>query len=391
MFVELALTISSSALTSVLVDEKLNVLKVLIVSVTARDSASATGQLIETLFEILEPITTLSLHAGHPSADQRHPQLLFKRNRLYSVYKAVKEFNPDVFYVRPALKPLSFNLFAFFMILALGSRVILHVMDDEANDKTNGGFFSRFSFSCYLRWLIRRADKIFTISPAMSEAFSERYGCDSQPLSNIPSVRPPTEISRIQRSEKVKIGYFGSLDVRMNLRCVEEICTVVDKLNNAELSIDLDIFTRPMYQAWADAKFRFKYTKLNTYVAPEEYLDTLRAYDVLLIAYNFDPVSIEYCKFSIANKLADYLSVGVPVLVVGPAEIETVAHCKQHEIGTTISKGYPTLEQDILGYVSMLRSGEVTRPGMWERHREALRLDFAVNEWRSAFRMADST
>ena len=49
MFVELALTISSSALTSVLVDEKLNVLKVLIVSVTARDSASATGQLIDSI------------------------------------------------------------------------------------------------------------------------------------------------------------------------------------------------------------------------------------------------------------------------------------------------------------------------------------------------------
>ena len=117
----------------------------------------------------------------------------------------------------------------------------------------------------------------------------------------------------------------------------------------------------------------------------------MREYDALLIAYNFDVDSVEYCRFSIANKLADYLSVGIPILIVGPETIETVTHCRHHEIGSTISNGYPMLEQDIVRYVSQLRSGEALRPGMWERHRRALQLDVAINEWRSVFRISDSS
>lgn len=373
------------------VEEKLNTVRVLIISVTARGSASATGQLIETLFETLTPISTLSLHSGHTSVSQLHPQLLFKRNRLYSVYKAVKNFQPDVFYVRPALKPLVFNFFAFVLISVFNPKLIVHVMDDEANDKTNGGLFRRFLFSHYLRWLLRRADKVFSISPGMREAFLDRYSCDSQPLSNIPVIRPSASTKRLRLRGEIKIGYFGSLDVRMNLRCVDEICAVVDKLNNTELSVELDIFTRPIYQEWAKAGFRFKHTKIHPYVPLDSYFDILRDYDALLIAYNFDPVTVEYCRFSIANKLADYLSVGVPTLVVGPEAIETVAHCKRHEIGTTISNGYKVLEEEIGRFVNQLKRGEVQQSGMEERHRDALGLDVALDEWRSAFKAVDSS
>ncbi|MCR9260195.1 MAG: hypothetical protein NXH95_10765 [Pseudomonadaceae bacterium] len=372
-----------------LVDKDHAPVRVLIVSVTARDSASATGQLIQTLFETLEPIETLSLYAGYPSVNQQYRQVLFKRNRLFSAYQAIKEFNPDVVYVRPSLKPLSFNFFALFVILTLSSRIVLHIMDDESNDTTNGGFLSRFSFSLYLRWLIHRSDKIFTISPGMSAAFFERYGCDSQPLSNI--LRPGLPVGKriFKQNEKIKIGYFGSLDIRMNLRCVEETCATLDKLNSIGYSISLDVFTRPMYLEWANSNLCFENTSFHSYVPSEKYFEILRTYDVLLIAYNFDPVSIEYCRFSIANKLADYLGAGVPILVVGPDAIETVAHCKQNEIGTTISSGYSMLERDISRYLERLQAGGASQSGMWERHNRALGLKSAMDAWHSAFRAVD--
>ena len=77
--------------------------------------------------------------------------------------------------------------------------------------------------------------------------FEERYDIVSRPLFNFPTseLSPSTNLPR--NSKNLKIGYFGSLDVRMNQRCIEEICKVVDGLNARDCSVSLDIYTRKMY------------------------------------------------------------------------------------------------------------------------------------------------
>lgn len=58
----------------------------------------------------------------------------------------------------------------------------------------------------------------------------------------------------------------------------------------------------------------------------KNYAAWLRAADVLLIAYNRDPESVRYVRYSMANKLPEFLASGAALLVDGPLEVATVRY-----------------------------------------------------------------
>ena len=359
--------------------------RVLIVSITARGSANATGQLIDTLFGFVEGVETLSLHAGHANDSDEHAQIRFSMRTVWSVWKCIYAFRPEIVYVRPTLKPFALSVFTWVLIVTRSPKVIVHIMDDEANDRTHGGTCKRYLFSKYLGWLLRSAAQVFTISPGMSQVFRERYRIESQPLSNFTEPETYGALRLPKDVRNLKVGYFGSMDARMNLACIEKVCHALESIDRDSFDVSFDIYTRPMYKQSTEANFDFLKTRVFEYVPAEEYERTLQSYDVLLIGYNFDNISIEYCRYSIANKLADYINACIPILVVGPDEVETVSLCKKYGIGTTLSNGYVSLNEDVLAYLEWLCSGDFPLDNYVVRHRDALQLEQAFNSWTSVF------
>src|SRR3546814_20426156 len=60
-------------------------------------------------------------------------------------------------------------------------------------------------------------------------------------------------------------------------------------------------------------------------VPEDEYERTLSEADALLIAYNFDPASIGYIGYSLANQMPECLASGAPLIAYGPRDVATIA------------------------------------------------------------------
>src|SRR5690606_22828662 len=81
-----------------------------------------------------------------------------------------------------------------------------------------------------------------------------------------------------------------------------------------------------------------------------DYLDALATSDLNLICYNFDERSVDYVRYSLANKLPELLATRVPFFAIG-----------HHDIGTMqvlADAGYPFLANgtdyaldDVVGFV----------------------------------------
>ena len=358
--------------------------RILIASMTAMGSMTATGQLISRIFGLLPSVDVVSLHAGHASDDSAAMQIAFRVDGIRKILRQVRAFAPDVIYLRPTLKPLAFHVFVTYLLLALDVKLIVHIMDDEVMDRSNGSRLTRYLFAGYLFWVLRRADKVFTISSAMSEEYLRRYGVASVALANIPRSKYSVEVASTRLSKAPRIGYFGSLNARMNRECVSRVSRALETLHADKFDVELDVYTRDLYVEWGRRVLESGCVKVHPYVDDEDFAATLAAYDVLLIAYNFDETSIDYCRFSIANKLADYIEAGRAILTIGPKQVASVAICSEYGIGSVIAKGYDSLEEDLRRYLESLDDISLDIPRYRESYLRAMQCDTAKEQWRSA-------
>ncbi|MCT4603065.1 MAG: glycosyltransferase [Marinifilum sp.] len=110
--------------------------------------------------------------------------------------------------------------------------------------------------------------------------------------------------SDVNKSEKKKVGYIGSLDHRFDIETVEY---TVQQLANYEFEIVGDLMNPKIYEALA------KYPNVTFLppVKPHEVPNLLKKCDVGLIPY----LCTEYTKNIYPLKINEYLSVGVPVVL----------------------------------------------------------------------------
>ncbi len=329
----------------------------------------------------------MSVHTGFAADPPASPDLWLRPRNLLSSIRMMFRFDPDVVYVRPTLRPLLFSLFTLVIVLLLRRPVIVHIMDHEEGVTVGvGGFVNRF-YARYLRWLVNRARSAFTISPGMQADYEARFGRSMPPVANAVTVMDSTDVVPLHREddrEGLLLGYFGSLDAKMNRDSVRMIAGAVERLNDRGFAVRLNIFTRPLYLEYAHRSLDTAHVHTRPYLPVEQYREQLNACDALLIAYNFDAESVAYCRFSIANKLADYLSAGKEVIVVGPLEVETVALCQSFSIGQTITDS-ADLAEELGSALRHLGQAEFAPARAAAMYAQALRSEHGLNAWRSAF------
>jgi len=78
--------------------------------------------------------------------------------------------------------------------------------------------------------------------------------------------------------------------------------------------------------------------KIQGLVAEGEYERTLSEADALLIAYNFDPGSIAYIGYSLANKMPECLASGAPLLAYGPRGVATIDYLEAAGVAAVVTE-----------------------------------------------------
>jgi glycosyltransferase involved in cell wall biosynthesis len=238
---------------------------------------------------------------------------------------AVDAFAPDLVMYRPVPDTPALHPFAMETIARLDKPLVTWVMDDWPARLAIEKPADFAVLGPDLDHLLARSARRLSICQAMSDAFADRYGQDFVPLANgiDPTDWPPL---RPHGPGPLLVRYAGGLAENMTRDAVLRIARSVETLARSGVPMRLEIHTQPWWYAQSKALFDgFAHTVIDTTTRPAAaYRSWLAEADVLLIAYNFDPATLRYVQYSMANKTPECLASGAAVLAHGPAGIATL-------------------------------------------------------------------
>ena len=255
-----------------------------------------------------------------------------------SLIEQVGTFDPDLILYRPVPHTETLHDFTMELIAQTNLPVAVWIVDDWPTAYALKDPVAAARLDADFRALLERADARFSISPAMSAAFHERYGLPFVPIANgvDPADWAPV---RLRPAGPVTVRYAGGLAQNMTLEAVALVARAVERLAATGLEISFEIKTHRHWQS-ASAGFMegLEHTTITTSDLPiEEYRRWLADADILLIGYNFDPHSRDYIRYSLANKLPDCLASGAAVLAVGPDDVGTIAMLGEFDVSERVT------------------------------------------------------
>lgn len=259
--------------------------------------------------------------------------------------QACRDFAPEVVYLRPIDSEPLLDL-ALSLCVEGGPSLVMHMMDDWPGRLTATDPAQAARLVPKFCTLVERAELHLSICRKMSEAYSQRYGKNWLPLANgvdVGSLPAREWHSRPEVSTEAPfvLRYMGGMAPDMNFDSVCDVAHAVSALS-VRLPLRLEIYTMPWYLEKAGAALKgLPGVQINGLVEEGDYAALLATADTLLIAYNFDDLSIAYTGLSLANKLPECLAAGVPVLGYGPQGVATIEVLRGTGGGVVVDKRDP--------------------------------------------------
>jgi glycosyltransferase involved in cell wall biosynthesis len=223
--------------------------------------------------------------------------------------------------------------------------VVIHFMDDWVSTAHRKGIFApieRPRMERQLAHFISIATACLGISPAMCEAFSQRYGRAFMPVQYA-----------LDRER------WGAIAKRnLLVKNTPEICYVGSIFRNAQLNslIDCAKAVAALHQEGFPLRLRIATSAANSArfgrllsVHPSVMLDTagvdddaffqgLADADALLLPVNFDRASVDFIRYSMPTKVPAYLNSGTPVLAYGSTETAQIRYATDSRWALVVSE-----------------------------------------------------
>jgi hypothetical protein len=142
----------------------------------------------------------------------------------------------------------------------------------------------------------------------------------------------------------------------MTRKSLTQIAEVIETLESP-VPVLLEVYVNPVFErAAAESLSRLK--KVRVFQARfdepyEAYIDTLKSADGLIISYNWDEESYRYTRYSLANKLPEYLSSGVPIFAYGPPDSATIGSLRRSDCALIVDdEDVEQLRKSLLRFVT---------------------------------------
>jgi len=204
------------------------------------------------------------------------------------------------------------------------TRMSLYITDDYVMPYEKDDKITKIRKSL-LRKQIRKTltvtDEFFTVSQPMARAYNEMFGRESALAVNMPESLK-CEVEK-REDNLISLLYAGSLYYGR----AEVLGEVAKALGNYNANTDgkkalLNIYTNEVPDQATRAKFEVEGAcRYSGSLNREELKLELNRSDILVFAESFDDEQIRKTRFSLSTKVPEYLSVGKPILAVGPTGI----------------------------------------------------------------------
>jgi GT2 family glycosyltransferase len=263
---------------------------------------------------------------------------------------AIAAFAPETLLYRPVPNVPHLHGFAMETIARLENLpLVTWLMDDWPAETARSDPEQWAALEPDLEALLERAALNLSICEAMSEGFAGRYG---RPFRAFANGIDPADWPRPdpQTGQKLLIRYAGGLAANMTRAAVLRIARAVEALAGAGHDIRLEISTQPWWYEQSRELFAdFTHTAIETRTRPvEEYRAWLREADAVAIAYNFDPDTLRYVRYSMANKMPECLASGAVLFAHGPADIATIGYLADSGAARVVTEDSDAAVQDAL-------------------------------------------
>jgi glycosyltransferase involved in cell wall biosynthesis len=231
----------------------------------------------------------------------------------------INEFSPDIIYTQLS----SFTLIKFVKAIQyqINKPLVIHIMDDwpVTITKLQKGLFRRYwayKIDREFRGLLQRSSVLMSISEAMSEAYSSRYGRTFIPFHNPINIQEwlPYSKSDYSFTRPFKVLYTGRIGTA-NSKSLSFISESINSLNQFENKIELDIYSSEAQSHHAELLRDFKGVNVKNPVPYEIMPSLLGSYDLLILPLDFDNDGISFAQYSMPTKASEYMISGTPILV----------------------------------------------------------------------------
>lgn len=214
-------------------------------------------------------------------------------------------------------------------------RLALYITDDYIMARNNEKCLNRIYRSQVLNKMkkcLEVADIFFTVSEPMRVAYKKVFNKDSTIIVNMPPLLKRKEYQ--EEHENVQLIYTGSLYYGRE-EVIGLVSKAIKKHNlNSNRKIYLNIYTNCTLDIRVAKKLQLNnYVHYKGHLDPESLIKELNCADILLFVESFENKNIEKTKFSLSTKVTEYISVGKPILAIGPKNIgsmdylENIAFC----------------------------------------------------------------
>ena len=211
--------------------------------------------------------------------------------------------------------------------------IVVHIMDDWASAAHRKGLFApveRPRMERQLAHFFKIATACLGISPAMCEAYAQRYGRPFIPFQYaLDRERWGAITKRDLRVTNIpKLLYVGSIFRNAQLDSLTDCARTVAELNAEGFPLRLRIAT----SAANGARFGHllsvhpSITVDTAGVDDDAFFQSLADADALLLPVNFERTSLDFIRYSMPTKVPAYLNSGTPVLAYGPAETAQIRY-----------------------------------------------------------------
>ena len=223
----------------------------------------------------------------------------------------------------------------------LGKPIVPHFMDDWPSTIYESHRFRkifRSVMSRRLKGVLHRAPIGFAIGSGMAEVMSVRYEKKFDYFMNCVERIRAEPVIKENTSKSVRFGYVGGLHLN-RWRSLLSLAETIQSLTRSGESISLEICAPAKDIELHGSKFSAFSSILHlTSVSPDQVIDALISYDVLVHVESFLPEDSRYTKLSVSTKIPQYMASARPILAIGPDGLSSIQYVEQSRAGLVVNE-----------------------------------------------------
>jgi len=255
---------------------------------------------------------------------------IFNTWKCPSLYQWLSKFSPDIIYFCAGDSGFAYEVVNWIRI-NFHCKLAVYITDDYVLPRSTLSIFwwiRRYYILQKMKKTIQNCSKLFVISPKMNNEYGKLFGRESTIIMNLSDdLRDPT----IKRNGEILVlTYTGGFHFKRYeiLRLLGQFINIYNSQYKEKKAL-LNIYSGTIPSKFILNKINIDgASRFCGSLNKEQLKETLNKSDILVFVESFDRKSIESTRLSLSSKIPEYLSVGKPILAIGPDEISSIQYLK---------------------------------------------------------------